>query len=283
MAGPGLLNTSPGRASPAVAPRPPIEAVAAERLRRVFAGEVVGAAKPIAHSVSIRLDVSGVSHRSPGEIHIQRWAGLSAVGATVLFAAANVLWAFEQPDPGASGPELVDFYGDLSERIVAGALLSLISIAIFVVFASAFRTVLIELEKDELLANIAFGGTLLGLAAGVGAETVNMAAALRAGDGELTEPLALALFDISYVLGSYAAGIGFGLLTLATGAAALRAGALLPRWLAVVALALGVALVTPLSAYTLGEYAIGPSLLLLLVLGVMLLRGSAVPAAPSQA
>lgn len=184
---------------------------------------------------------------------------------------ANALWGFEQPDAGASGPELLDFYGDLSGRIVAGALLTLISIAIFVVFASAFRCVLIELEGDELLANIAFGGTLLGLAAGVGAETINMAAALRAGDGELTESLAQALFDTSYVLGYNAAGVGIGLLTLATGTAALRARALLPRWLAIASLALGVALLTPLS-----QYVLGLSFLLLLVLGVLLLRGSAV-------
>jgi hypothetical protein len=215
-----------------------------------------------------------MSYRSSrGLPHIHRWAGLSGVGAAVLFAAANALWAFEQPGRGASGPELLDFYDDLSGRIVAGALLSLISIAMFVVFASALRSVLIELERDELLANIAFGGALLGMAAGVGAETINMAAALRAGDGELTEPLAQALFDISYVLGYNAAGIGIGLLTLATGVAALRARALLPRWLAVVGLALGVALLTPLS-----QYVLGPSFLLLLIMGVLLLlRGSAVP------
>jgi hypothetical protein len=209
---------------------------------------------------------------------IHRWAGLSAVGTVILFSVANALWAFEQPDPSASGPEVVDFYGDLSERIVAGALLSLLSIALMIIFASAFRSVLIELEGDELLANIAFGGFILGSAAGVGAETINMAAAIRAGDAELTEPLALALFDTSYVLGSYAAGIGFGLLMLATGAAALRARAMLPRWLAVVALVLGVALITPLTAYAIGEYAVGPSLLVLFVLGVLLLRGSAVEA-----
>ena len=40
---------------------------------------------------------------------------------------------------GASAAELLDFYGSLSGRIEAGALLSLISIAMFAVFASAFR------------------------------------------------------------------------------------------------------------------------------------------------
>ncbi len=190
----------------------------------------------------------------------------------ILFAVGNALWAFEQPAPDASGAELVDFYTDLSGEIEVGGLISLTSIAAFAVFAGAFRGVLVELEGDELLANIAFGGMLLGLAAGLGAEGINMAAALRAGDGELTESLAIALFDISYFFGSSAAGIGFGLFTFATGAAALRAKALLPRWLAIVAVVLGVALVTPLTGWVLGEYAVGPTCLLLLVLGVKLLR-----------
>ncbi len=202
-----------------------------------------------------------------------RWAGWSAVGTALLFASANSFWGFQQPGAGASGARLLDFYGDLSGRIVAGALLSLISIAMFVVFASAFRSVLTELEGDELLANVAFAGALVGLATGLAAETINMAAALRAGDGELTQSLAQALFDTSYVLGYNAAGIGIGLLALATGSVALRARAMLPRWLAVVSVVLGVALLTPLSRYVLGA-----SFLLLLVLGVLLLRGSAVGA-----
>jgi hypothetical protein len=196
---------------------------------------------------------------------------VSGIATAVLFAVANALWAFEQPAWGASGPELVDFYNDLSGRIVAGGLLSLISIALFVVFASALRSVLIELEKDELLANVAFGAALLAMATGLGAETINMAAALRAGDGELTESLAQALFDTSYVLGYYAAGVGLGLVVLAAAAAGLRAKALMPSWLAIVGLALGGALLTPLS-----QFVVPPSFLFLLALSVLLLRGSAV-------
>jgi hypothetical protein len=212
-----------------------------------------------------------MSYRGIAELpRAHRWAGLSAIVTVALFAVANALWAFEQPDRGASGTELVDFYSDASGRIVAGALLSLVAIAIFVVFASALRSVLAELEGDELLANVAFGGALLAMATGIGAETINMAAALRAGDGELTGSLALALFDSSYVLGYNAAGVGIGLIALAAGAVALRTGLLLPRWLAIVSLAAGAALITPLSRYLLG-----PSFLLLLAVGVLVLRGSA--------
>jgi hypothetical protein len=219
---------------------------------------------------------------SAGLPRIQRWAGLSAVAAVLVFVIGNALWAFEQPAQDASGPELLAFYGDLSGRIEVGALLSLISIALFVVFAGAFRAVLTELDGDELYANIAFGGALLGLAAGIGAETINMAAAQRAGDEALTEPLALALFDISYVLGSYAAGIGFGLLTVATGAVALRTRALLPPWLAAVAVGIGIASITPLFGYTLGASTVVPGGAIVLVVGISLLRGSAMRELPAR-
>jgi hypothetical protein len=158
----------------------------------------------------------------------RRWAGVGALSAVVLFTAANAIWAFEQPAPGSSAAELIDFYADLSSRIVVGGSLRLLSFAVFLFFAGALRAVLAELEGDELLADAAFFGTILGLAAGFGAEAINMAAALRAGDGELTAPVAIALFDISYVFGSYAGGIGFGVAMLAIGAVALRSGALLP-------------------------------------------------------
>ena len=206
-------------------------------------------------------------------MQVRRWAGIAAIGAAALFGVANALWAFEQPAPGASAETLQRFYADASGRIVAGALLSLFSFAWFGVFAAALRRVLAE-GAGTLLADVAFAGAILGLTAGFGAETINMAAALRAGDGELTAPLALALFDVSYVFGSYAVGVGFGLLALALGAAALRDPSLLPRWLAVVALAVGVALVTPLAALTIGEYTAGPVVLLAAVLGVRLLRAA---------
>jgi hypothetical protein len=77
------------------------------------------------------------------------------------------------------------------------------------------------------------------------------------------------------VLGSYATGIGFGVAMLAIGAVALRSGVLLPRWLALVTLATGLAMVTPAAGYVLGEYTVAPCFVLLAVLGVLLLSGSA--------
>ena len=217
------------------------------------------------------------THGNPG---VRRWTGVAGLASFVLFGAGNVLWAFEQPAPDAAGAAVVRFYETASDRIVAGGLIRLTSIAVFAVFAVALRRVLLDRGAGELLADAVLAGAVLGLAPGLGAESINAAAALRAGDGQLGEPLALALFDVSYVLGSYAVGPGFGVFTLALSAAALRDPALLPRWAAVAGLVVGAALVTPLAAVTLGEYTVGPAFLIAAFVAARLLRAQ--PSTPSS-
>ncbi|HEX8119785.1 MAG TPA: hypothetical protein VF549_00835 [Solirubrobacteraceae bacterium] len=200
----------------------------------------------------------------------RRVTGLAGLATALIFAAGNAVWALDQPKGGASGREVVGFYADASDRIVVGGSLSLIAIALFVLFASGVRAILREHQGDDLLADTAFGGTLLMCAAGLAAESINMAAALRAGDGKLSEELARSLFEISYVSGYNAAGIGIGILLLAAGAAALRREGLMPRWTAWIAIVLGLAFLTPLSLYLLA-----PAVLLLGVVSALLLRQAA--------
>jgi len=204
----------------------------------------------------------------------RRVTGLAGLGTVILFGVGNALWAFDQPDAGAPAREVVSFYADNSGWIVAGASLSLLAVALFVLFASGVRGILREHEGSDLFATAAFGGALLAIVTGIGAETINMAGALRADDGSLTPELGRVFFEISYVLGYPAAGVSIGILLLATAAVALRARALMPRWLAFFLVVLGLAFVTPLSRFLLA-----PSLLLLIGASVRLLRTSASDAA----
>ena len=87
-----------------------------------------------------------------------------------------------------------------------------------------------------MLPTAAFGGAVLVAAAGLGAETINLTAALRAREDELGRDLGQALFEISQILGSTASGVGLGVFALATAAAALRGSVVLPRWVSVVLL-----------------------------------------------
>lgn len=199
----------------------------------------------------------------------RRLTGLAGLGGAVLFVVGNALWTLEQPGAGAPVRQIVAFYTNTSTRIIVGASITMAACVAFVVFGSAVRALLRELEGDDVLATTAFGGTLLLVATGLGAETINMVGALRAGDGQLTPELARSLFDISYVLGYNAAGVGIAILVLAIAAAALRTRTLLPRWLALTLLPVGLAFVTPLSRFLLA-----PAVLLLAAGSAQLLRAS---------
>jgi len=203
-------------------------------------------------------------------LNARRCAALSGIAVAVLFATGNALWALGWPAAGAPAAEIADFYRDASGRVVVGASLSLVAIAAFVLFAAALRRVLTEAEGDDLLATTAFGGALLGMAAGFGAETINMVGALRARDGELSDALAQSLWEIARVLGSTAGAVGLGVFALATAAVALRTGLVLPRWLAIVIAVVGVSLLTPVSYV--GELTGGALIFLALIIAVVLLR-----------
>lgn len=199
-----------------------------------------------------------------------RWVtGLAGLGTVILFGGGSALWAFDQPEAGASAREVVAFYSNTSTEIIVGGSLSLLAIALFVLFASGARAILREHEGDDLFSTAAFGGAILLLVAGLGAETINMVGAFRADDGQLTPALGRALFEISYVLGYNAAGVGIGILVMAAAAVALRSRGLMPRWVALLLLMVGLAFLTPLSRFLLG-----PAVLLLAVVSVYLLRTS---------
>jgi hypothetical protein len=175
------------------------------------------------------------------------YATMSGLTAAVLFAVGSAIWALEMPEDGTAVAQVVGFYDDTADRIVVGGSLSLLAIALFVAFAAEVRHVLIEAGEHDFLATTAFGGGMLVVVAGMSAETINMAAALRARDDELTDPLAQALFEISQILGSVATGVGTGVFAVAVGAAALRTRGVLPRPVALSVLVLGVVCLTPLA------------------------------------
>lgn len=188
----------------------------------------------------------------------------------MLFGTGNALWGFDAPEVGAPASEILDFYADTSDGIVIGATLSLFSIAAFALFAAAVRRVLAEAEGDDVLATTAFGGALLALAAGLGAESINMVGGLRAEDDELSETLAQSLFEVSQVLGTTAAAVGIAVFALATAAVALRTRLVLPRWLAVAMLIIGLSLLTP--AARILEWPGGAMMLIALIIAVALFR-----------
>ena len=207
---------------------------------------------------------------SEENVRARTYAAIGGLGFVVLFGAGNALWAFEAPEVGAPAAEILDFYTDTSDGIIIGATLSLLSIASFAVFAAAVRRVLADADRDDVLATAAFGGALLALAAGLGAESINMVGGLRAEDGDLSASLAQSLFEISQVLGTIAAAVGIAIFALSTAAVALRTRRVLPRWLAVVILIIGLSLLTP--ATRILEWPGGAMMLVALIVSLSLLK-----------
>lgn len=201
-----------------------------------------------------------------GRLSTRRMTGAVGLGVAVLTAAGNALWALDQPQAGASARQIVAFYTSNSGRIIVGGSISLLAGALLVFFASGVRVLLREHTPDDLLPSAAFGGLLLVVATGLAAETINMAGALRAEHGQLSPELGRALFEVSYVLGYNAAGVGIAVLLGAIGAVAWRSTPLLPPWAALLVLLLAVAFLTPLCRFLLA-----PAVVLLAVVSIRLL------------
>ena len=184
----------------------------------------------------------------PPRDSLARYAPLSGLAVFVLFAVGNLLWSIDIPATDAPGAELAAFYEDRSTRIIVGASLSILAVVLFVWFSALLRDRL-ELELGDRGAGLpmaAFGGAILAFTVGLGAETINMAGAMRAAsDGGISPDAAQAYFDISQVLGFNAAGVGLATLIAATAVASLRGSRILPRALAVPALILAVTLLVP--------------------------------------
>ena len=168
----------------------------------------------------------------------------------MLFGVGSAIWALDMPEDGSAVIDVIDFYRDTADRIVVGgtaqpARLSPRSCGSRPRLAVSSPT----REGNDVLATTAFAGGLLSMAAGIGAESINMAAALRAQDDELSDELAQSLFETSQ--GSSARRADCRRTRSARaghrGGRAPEAGLVLPRILAIAFVVLGVVLLSPLS------------------------------------
>jgi hypothetical protein len=179
---------------------------------------------------------------------ISRLAPLSGLIAVTLFAAGNAIWGLEQPERDAGSEEIVSFYENTSSEILIGGTLSVIAVLFFVWFGAVLYEHLADAEGTARtgLPLTAFAGVVLTAAVGLGAETINMAGALSADDGQLTADTAQIYFDVSYTFGAPAAGVAIAIATVPVAVVALRTGRVVQRWAAWLVLLVAVAMLTPL-------------------------------------
>lgn len=119
---------------------------------------------------------------------------------------------------------------------------------------------------------VAFAGTVLIAAVGLGAETINMAGALSADDGQLTADTAQIYFDISWAFGAPAAGVAAATAAAPIALVALQTGRVLAPWSAWLVLVLALAMLTPMMWTGAFQYPFALAVLLLAALSVRLYR-----------
>lgn len=181
---------------------------------------------------------------------------LGTVSAT-LFAIGNSIWAFGWPLPGADQATIAAFYDSRQVRIEVGGALSAVALALFVPFAAAVAWRIAERSPIRAV-TAGFGAAILVLS-GLGAETINLAGAVR---GAHDPALARVLYEIPQVLGSYTAGIGLGIFAITTGMTRV-----LPRDWSAIVIVIGAVMLTPASLFV-REFAGGGFIVITLVVAI---------------
>ena len=205
---------------------------------------------------------------------LSRFAPLSGLITAVLFGIGSALWGFEQPSQDAGSDEIVSFYEDTSTEILIGGTMSIISLLFLVWFGAVLHERLAAAEGSEGsgLPLVSFAGTVLLAAVGLGAETINMAGAISADDGQLTAETAQIYFDVSWAFGAPAAGVAIAMAATPVALIALRTGRLLPSWAAWLTLLIALSSLTPLMWTAAFQYPFALAVLLLAALSARLFR-----------
>ena len=162
--------------------------------------------------------------------------------ASVLLIFVSFLVAGEPPDVDAMPDELLDYYDDDSLQIAA-ALLALGSF-FFLVFSSAIATALRTaraIDPGTAAAKVSFAGGIvftvgLTIFAGLAFTAVEVAEDVEVGTLQTLNALEMNMF--------FPVAVGTAAFLLGTGLGVMKTG-LLPRWLAWVAIVLGVLAITP--------------------------------------
>ena len=178
---------------------------------------------------------------------MERMAPLSGALAAVFFVAGFLLWG-SQPEWLDKPDKIASYFQDDAGRLMAGTYVDLVGVALALWFAGVLRGWLRSHDAGSgRIANTAFGGLVAAGACFLAADAVFFAAAARANDDNVLNPVyASTMFDTSNGLAYIGASFGLGVAFAATAVAAFRHAAL-PRWLAFPTAVLAVLLLSPMS------------------------------------
>jgi hypothetical protein len=172
----------------------------------------------------------------------ERFAPLTGVVFFVLLAISIAL-SSDTPDTDDSTADTVSYWSAHDSRLIAAGILGTFAVIFFIWFAGSLRSVLLRAEGgDGRLSTIAFAGMLtIGISGAIGS-ALEFTAADTVNDVPATVTQTLSVLNEDFFFPFLA---GIALFMFATGICVLRHGGL-PRWLAWVAIVIGVVTVTPI-------------------------------------
>ena len=188
------------------------------------------------------MSTDAIAHHIPVTERAPRWAPLigPALGVAAVAGMAFAIPAGEdQPDATASAREAVNYWSAHSGKQLAASAILLLVAAALVCFGVVLRR---TFARQGVLADLAFGGMLVGAAGLLTNVALAVATADTAGDVSPQVTQTLSTLNIEFAAPIAA---GFGLMMIASGIAA-ASSRLLPRWLAALAVLFGLFALTPL-------------------------------------
>ena len=196
------------------------------------------------------------------------WTPLVGVAFLVVLIASFLIGG-EPPDADEPVQEIVDHYREDKDAIMVAAGLSAVAALLLIFFGAALRRALAAVDRDSILPDVAFAGTVV-VAVGAAIDgTISFALAEAVEDIEPAAVQALqALWDNDFL----PLALGLSALLLGSGLSIARTG-VLPRWLGWIAVVLGVLALTPIGFVAF----MGGALWIVIVSVLLAMRARAAP------
>jgi hypothetical protein len=201
---------------------------------------------------------------------LKRIAPLSGVVFVVLYVAGVLIAMKGSPDFAGDPAAIQTFFENESNRILWGACLAILSLPFWFLFLGNLRSGMAKAEGGaERLSATAFGSGVAAAATGTAGFLVGAMGAMRADDaGKIDAATATVMWDVWQVLAFTATVAVLSAFSLAVGVASLRYGAVIPKWLGVVAILLAIVYLIPPISWA----ALPVGLLLTLIISVLLFQ-----------
>lgn len=177
---------------------------------------------------------------------LKRLAPLAGVVVVALEVIGGTLAMKGAPAFAAKPAEIMAYFADPASHLMLAMLLLMMAAPFWFIFLGClYGAVKVKEGGVGRLAATLLASGSAAAAIGVAGDVFMAMASIRASRGTLSPTLATAYFDASNVLSYTGFAVALSAFNLALGLAALRYGAILPKWLGAISIVLAVLLLIP--------------------------------------